>query len=41
VLGLTTGRGKDAPTRKPTRSKKQVLGYPLTADFRERLAEVA
>jgi hypothetical protein len=41
VLGLTTGRGKDAPTRKRTRSKKQVLGYPLTADFRERLAEVA
>lgn len=41
VLGLTTGRGKDAPTKKPTRSKKQVLGYPLTADFRERLAEVS
>lgn len=40
VLGLTTGRGKDAPTKKPTRPKKEVLGYPLVADFRERLAEV-
>jgi hypothetical protein len=41
VLGLTTGRGKDAPTRKPTRSKKRVLGYPLRADFRQRLAQVS
>ena len=40
ALGLTTGRGKDAPTKKPTRSKKEVLGYPLVADFRERLTEV-
>ena len=36
-LGLTTGRGKDAPTDKPTRPVKQVLGYPLCRDFRERL----
>jgi hypothetical protein len=36
-LGVTTGRGKDAPTRAPTRSVKQVLGYPLCRDFRERL----
>ena len=41
ALGLTTGRGKDAPTHKPTRPKKEVLGYPLVADFRERLMEVA
>lgn len=41
VLGLTTGRGKDAPTRQPTRPKKQVLGYPLIPDFRERLAQLA
>jgi hypothetical protein len=36
-LGLTTGRGKDAPTHKPTRPVKEVLGYPLCADFRKRL----
>ena len=30
-------RGKDAPTDKPTRPVKQVLGYPLCRDFRERL----
>jgi len=36
-LGLTTGRGKDAPTDKPTRPVKEVLGYPLCRDFRERL----
>ena len=39
VLGRTTGRGKNAPTKQPTRSIKEVLGYPLTPDFRERLAE--
>jgi hypothetical protein len=36
-LGVTTGRGKDAPTDKPTRAVKEVLGYPLCRDFRERL----
>jgi len=36
-LGATTGRGKDAPTRRPNRSLKEVLGYPLTAHFRQRL----
>ncbi len=40
VLGLTTGRGKDAPTKKPNRSLKEVLGYPLTKDFRRLLQEV-
>jgi hypothetical protein len=40
VLGRTTGRGKDAPTKKPNRSIKEVLGYPLTKDFRARLCEV-
>ncbi len=39
VLGRTTGRGKNAPTKQPTRSIKEVLGYPLTPDFRERLAD--
>jgi len=41
VLGLTTGRGKDAPTKKPNRSIKEVLGYPLTKDFRRLLQEVS
>jgi hypothetical protein len=40
VLGVTTGRGKDAPTRQVNRSIKQVLGYPLVKDFRQRLAQV-
>jgi len=40
VLGLTTGRGKDAPTKKPNRSIKEVLGYPLTKDFRQMLGKV-
>jgi hypothetical protein len=39
-LGLTTGRGKDDQTRKPNRPKKEVLGYPLTRHFRERLGRV-
>jgi hypothetical protein len=34
-LGPTTGRGKDAPTRTPTRVKKQVLGLALHRGFRE------
>jgi hypothetical protein len=41
VLGETTGRGKDAPTRQTNRSIKQVLGYPLVKDFRRRLSQVA
>jgi hypothetical protein len=36
-LGWTTGRGKDDQTGKPNRSLKQVLGYPLTRRFRQRL----
>ena len=36
-LGDTTGRGKDDRTHQPNRSIKQVLGYPLTRDFRQRL----
>ena len=36
-LGLTTGRGKDAPTKRPNRSLKQLWVYPLGADFRRRL----
>ena len=33
-LGLTTGRGKDDQTHRPTRPRKEVLGYPLTPRFR-------
>jgi hypothetical protein len=36
-LGMTTGRGKDAPSKKPTRSKKHVFGYALAKDFRTKL----
>lgn len=37
VLGCTTGRGHNAPTLRPTRPVKEVLGYPLVPDFRARL----
>ena len=39
-LGLTTGRGKDAPSKKANRSLKEVLGYPLRKDFRQLLGGV-
>jgi len=37
-LGLTTGRGKDAPTMAPTRPLKRLFGLGLVKDFRRRLA---
>jgi len=37
-LGLTTGRGKAANGHRPNRSLKQVWAYPLSRDFRRRLA---
>jgi len=40
LLGHTTGRGKDSQSKRPNRSIKEVLGYPLTQDFRQLLAEV-
>lgn len=40
VLGRTTGRGKDDQTMRPNRPIKEVLGYPLCRDFRERLSRV-
>ena len=40
LLGQTTGRGKDAPTKEVNRSIKQVLGYPLVKDFRQRLSKL-
>jgi hypothetical protein len=39
-LGLTTGRGKDAPTKEANRSLKEILGYPLRKDFRQLLGGV-
>ena len=39
-LGLTTGRGKDAQSKRPNRPKKEVLGYPLTRRFRQLLCAV-
>lgn len=41
LLGVTTGRGKDAPTHQVNRSIKQVLGLALVKDFRQRLSQVA
>jgi hypothetical protein len=40
VLGHTTGRGHHAPTMRPTRPVKEVLGYPLVKDFRARLTRM-
>ncbi|HQG87861.1 MAG TPA: DUF4338 domain-containing protein [Planctomycetota bacterium] len=34
VLGQTTGRGKNDHTYRPNRSRKLILGYPLTPWFR-------
>jgi hypothetical protein len=39
VLGRTTGRGKNCPNKRPNRSLKEVLGYPLAARFRQLLGE--
>ena len=40
-LGRTTGRGKADHTKKPNRSCKAVLGYPLTRHFRPLLCRIA
>jgi hypothetical protein len=40
-LGRTQGRGKDDQTHRPNRSLKDVLGLPLTENFRERLLSAA
>jgi hypothetical protein len=39
VLGRTTGRGKNAPSKKPRFPVKEVLGLPLTPRFRELLSQ--
>lgn len=40
-LGQTTGRGKNDLTHRVNRTIKDVWGYPLTHDLRERLAGTA
>ena len=40
-LGETTGRGKDDMHHLANRPIKQVLGYPLVRDFRQRLCQIA
>lgn len=40
LLGRTTGRGKDSTSKRPTRSIKEVLGYPIWKRFRDLLGEV-
>jgi Druantia protein DruA len=37
-LGMTTGRGKASTSKRPNRTLKEVLGYPLTPRFRELLS---
>jgi hypothetical protein len=37
LMGRTTGRGKQSNSYVPNRSIKEVLGYPLTKQFRELL----
>jgi hypothetical protein len=39
-LGMTTGRGKDDQTGKPNRSLKEIWGYPLVGNFREKLKRI-
>ena len=39
-LGETTGRGKNAQSRKRNRSIKAAWAYPMVEDFRARLCSV-
>lgn len=39
-LGRTTGRGNNAPTKRPRVAVKEILGYPVSKRFRELLGEV-
>lgn len=41
VLGLTSGRGHNATSSKPTQPVKQVWGYPLVKDFQRLLSEIS
>ena len=39
-LGQTTGRGKDSTSKRPNRSIKEVLGYPVWKRFRQLLGDI-
>ena len=39
-LGLTSGRGNNAPTKKPRVPVKEILGYPLSERFRQILSSL-
>jgi Druantia protein DruA len=39
-LGRTTGRGNNAPTKRPRVPVKEILGYPLSKHFRELLGRL-
>ena len=39
-LGRTTGRGKDSTSKRPNRSIKEVLGYPVWKRFRQLLSDI-
>jgi hypothetical protein len=39
-LGRTTGLGKDDHTKKPNRSIKEILGYPVSKNFRQLLGDL-
>jgi hypothetical protein len=39
-LGQTTGRGNNAPTKKPRVPVKEILGYPLSPRFRQILGSL-
>ena len=40
-LGQTTGLGLNSRSKRPTRTKKEVLGYPLHRRFRQLLGATA
>ncbi len=40
LLGRTTGRGHNAPTKKPRVPVKEILGYPVSRRFRQLLSHV-
>jgi hypothetical protein len=41
LLGSTKGLGKDSQTKQPNRSIKEILGYALRKDFRQKLLEIS